>query len=319
MLPDADALLPKIVRLGDAPGGPRLQYWGMAGTRNLEPETLLGMPPGPSRNVRAGRFSRRVGEISMPESPDHLLMVNLGRPHRLEERLDGRVYRTSGVRGDVAFVPAGMPAEFRSMRAEAQVVEGVAVVLDPAFVRRMAEGAEIDPDGFEFVGCLGGRDPEIERAVLSLLSEAENDQPFGGLYADALASLLAVHLLRRHSSLGRNAGREPAGTLPGAILRRVTDYVEENLAEGLTLEGIAAVARMSPFHFSRLFKASTGRSPHQYVIQRRLEAAKRLLSGTALPLHEVARLAGFTDQSHLARHFRRQLGTTPRSFRLASD
>jgi AraC family transcriptional regulator len=87
--------------------------------------------------------------------------------------------------------------------------------------------------------------------------------------------------------------------------------VEENLAEGLTPEEISAVAHMSPFHFSRLFKASTGLSPHRYVVGRRVERAKELLAKTALPRHEVARLAGFTDQSHLAKHFRRHLGVTP--------
>jgi AraC family transcriptional regulator len=271
---------------------------------------------GLSQNVRVGRLVREVDEVSLPGLPEHLVMVNLGRPFKLEERLDGRVYRTSGARGDVAFVPAGTPAEFLALKSEPQPVESITIGLDPDFLRRVAEGSEIDPDGFELVGTLGGRDPEIERVGAALLSEAENDRPFGGLYADALASLLAVHLLRHHSSLGRATAREPGGTLPGAVLRRVTDYVEGNLAEGLTLEDISAVARMSPFHFSRLFKASTGLSPHRYVLERRVERAKGLLAGTGLPLHEVASLCGFADQSHLARHFRRRLGVTPRRFRL---
>ena len=110
----------------------------------------------------------------------------------------------------------------------------------------------------------------------------------------------------------------PRGGLPAAALRSVTDYVEENLAEGLTLEEISAVAHMSQFHFSRLFKASTGLSPHRYVVGRRVERARELLAKTALPLHEVARLAGFTDQSHLAKHFRRHLGVTPSRFRTIS-
>ena len=98
----------------------------------------------------------------------------------------------------------------------------------------------------------------------------------------------------------------------------MTDYIEASLEEGLTLAEFSAVAHMSPFHFSGLFKASTGLSPHRYVVDRRVERAKSLLQKTGLPLHEVARLAGFTDQSHLAKHFRRQLGVTPRRFRLTS-
>ena len=275
---------------------------------------------GRPRKIGAERISRVVEEVVMPGLPEHLVMVNLGRPYRLEERLDGRVYRTSGVRGDVALVPAGTPVEFRSPSPEGQRVESLAISLAPAFVRRVAGEAEVDPDGVELIGTLGGRDPEIERIAASLLSELEDSSPFGDLYADSLANLLAVHLLRDHSSLGfRRDHRTGAGAgLQAAALRRVTDYVEENLAAGLTLAEISAVAHMSPFHFSRLFKASTGLSPHRYVVDRRVERAKSLLQKTGLPLHEVARLAGFTDQSHLAKHFRRQLGVTPRRFRLTS-
>ena len=294
----------------------------MAGTGDLAPQDPRRAAPDvePPRKIGAERISRVVEEVVMPGLPEHLVMVNLGRPYRLEERLDGRLYRTSGVRGDVALVPAGTPVEFRSPSPEGQKVESLAISLAPAFVRRVAEEAEVDPDGVELIGTLGGRDPEIERIAASLLSELEDSSPFGDLYADSLANLLAVHLLRDHSSLGfRRDHRTGAGAgLQAAALRRVTDYVEENLAAGLTLAEISAVAHMSPFHFSRLFKASTGLSPHRYVVDRRVERAKSLLQKTGLPLHEVARLAGFTDQSHLAKHFRRQLGVTPRRFRLTS-
>lgn len=76
------------------------------------------------------------------------------------------------------------------------------------------------------------------------------------------------------------------------------------------------MACMSPFHFSRTFKVSTGLSPHQYVIQRRVGKAKRLLVNTDLPLIEIAYLCGFADQIHLAKHTRRLLRTTPKALRL---
>ncbi|CAA9522747.1 MAG: Transcriptional regulator, AraC family [uncultured Rubrobacteraceae bacterium] len=293
----------------------------MSGTEELTLPDLRRAAPGaePPRKIGAGRISRAVEEVSVPGLPEHLVMVNVGRPYRLEERLDGRVYRTFGVRGDVALIPAGTPTEFRSLSPERQTVESLAISLDPVFVRRVAE-ADLNADGVELIGTLGGRDPEIERIGAALLPEIGDNDPFGALYVDSLANLLAVHLLRHHSSLGRRRAREtgPRGGLPATALRSVTDYVEENLAGGLTLEEISAVAHMSPFHFSRLFKASTGLSPHRYVVGRRVERARELLAKTALPLHEVARLAGFTDQSHLAKHFRRHLGVTPSRFRTIS-
>jgi AraC family transcriptional regulator len=294
----------------------------MSGPEDFAPpdHRRAALGAGSPRKIRADRISRVVEEISVPGLPEHVVMVNVGRPYRLEERLDGRVYRTFGVKGDVALVPAGTPTEFRSPSREGQTVESLAIGLDPGFVSRVAAEADLDPDGVELVGTLGGRDPEIERIGASLLPEIGANDSFGGLYMDSLANLLAVHLLRHHSSLGRRRAREtePRGGLSSGALRRVTDYVEENLADGLTLDELSAVAHMSPFHFSRLFKASTGLSPHRYVVGRRVERAKELLSKTSLPLHEVARLAGFADQSHLAKHFRRHLGVTPRRFRMIS-
>ena len=80
---------------------------------------------------------------------------------------------------------------------------------------------------------------------------------------------------------------------------------------------MAAVARLSPYHFARQFKAATGLPPHQYVIARRVERAKELLqAGTDLSLAEVAAHAGFSDQSQFCRHFKRLVGVTPGQFRM---
>jgi AraC family transcriptional regulator len=79
---------------------------------------------------------------------------------------------------------------------------------------------------------------------------------------------------------------------------------------------MAAVARLSPYHFARQFKAATGVPPHQYVITRRVERAKELLqAGADLSLAEVASRAGFSDQSVFCRHFKRAVGVTPGQFR----
>jgi AraC family transcriptional regulator len=83
------------------------------------------------------------------------------------------------------------------------------------------------------------------------------------------------------------------------------------------LEQMAAVARLSPFHFARQFKTATGLAPHQYVIARRVERAKQLLqAGDDFSLAEVAARAGFSDQSQFSQHFRRLVGATPGKFRM---
>ena len=134
------------------------------------------------------------------------------------------------------------------------------------------------------------------------------------LSAESLANVLAVHLLRHLLTPGRSErGRD--GTLPGARLRAVVEYIEENLDAGPGLAELAAVARLSAHHFARQFKAATGLPPHQYVIARRVERAKELLrERDCPPLAEVATEVGFSDQSHFTRHFKRLVGVTPRQF-----
>jgi AraC family transcriptional regulator len=81
---------------------------------------------------------------------------------------------------------------------------------------------------------------------------------------------------------------------------------------------MAGIARLSPYHFARQFKASTGIPPHAYVIARRVERARQLLQGGDLSLAEIAARAGFLDQSQLSRHFKRLVGVTPRKFRISA-
>jgi AraC family transcriptional regulator len=92
------------------------------------------------------------------------------------------------------------------------------------------------------------------------------------------------------------------------------DYINDYLAQELSLEELAAIAQISAYHFCRSFKRSTNFTPHQYVIRQRVERAKLLLKDGKLGIAEVAVACGFTHQSHLNRHFKRLTGVTPKKF-----
>ena len=126
---------------------------------------------------------------------------------------------------------------------------------------------------------------------------------------------MAVHLIRRAARTD-SAAPERRGGLPRHKLDAAIDYIEAHLNSEITLDDLAAVVHFSPYHFARLFKASTGLPPHQYVIARRIERAKRLLQGGQdLSLAQVAARVGFWDQGHFSRHFKRLVGVAPKRFR----
>ena len=106
--------------------------------------------------------------------------------------------------------------------------------------------------------------------------------------------------------------------LPQYKLRRVIDFIRAHIDEAIHLEQLAAAVSLSPFHFHREFKRSTGVTPHQYIVQVRMERAKGLLSGSDMPLAQVAAQVGFADQSHFCATFRRTTSMTPRTYRNAT-
>jgi transcriptional regulator GlxA family with amidase domain len=128
-----------------------------------------------------------------------------------------------------------------------------------------------------------------------------------------------LHTRPRLDSIQTSLKLAPApqahGGLSAGAMRRVREYMEVHLGESIDLSMLAGVAGLSVHHFARQFKQSIGVTPHHYLTKKRVERAQEMLAQTDLPLSEIAYATGFSDQSHLARHFRYMLGTTPREFR----
>jgi AraC family transcriptional regulator len=251
-----------------------------------------------------------LDDFALPALPRHILVINLSAPSTIQERLAGRQGHLGT--GNVVILPAGAPTTWHLER-EGEV-RHLHLYLSPTLIQQIATEADIDPDTVEFVNTLGMFDPRIETIALSLLSELRSEGLGGRLYVESLANILGIHLLRQHSSVKQPSLPRSVG-LDRATLRRVSTYIEEHLAEDLSLSELAAVAYLSPYHFARLFKASTGFAPHQYVIGRRIERAKLLLSTTNWSLTAIAHAVGFAHESHLALHFKRLTGLLPSASR----
>ena len=112
--------------------------------------------------------------------------------------------------------------------------------------------------------------------------------------------------------------RGDIGSLPSCRLRRVTDYVQQNLDKDLTLAELAAVLYMSPFHFARLFKCSTGVPPHRFVVRQRITRARTCLAMEGQSIAQISRMVGYRTPSHFTTVFRRALGVTPGAYRAAA-
>lgn len=173
----------------------------------------------------------------------------------------------------------------------------------------------VDPARAEVVRGAGVSDPllkEIAAALHGIISRSP--EPTDRMFIDGTSALLAAHLVARYST----AVRRPPSVAPGLRyqrLKRVIDLVEARFAEEIGLSELAAEACLSPYHFSRLFRKATGLSPHRYVTERRVQAAKARLAEGRLSFVEIALEAGFGSQANFNRLFRKHTGMTPGQFR----
>jgi AraC family transcriptional regulator len=105
------------------------------------------------------------------------------------------------------------------------------------------------------------------------------------------------------------------GGLPPRTVRRIREHIDAHLEQNVGIESLARLADLSQYHFARAFKRSVGMPPHRYLLRRRIERARELLTDTNMTLAEIALMLGFSDQSHFARRFRESVGTTPSAYR----
>src|SRR5262249_19978374 len=210
-------------------------------------------------------------------------------------------------------VPAGTPGRVRWSGG----FDWLHIYLEPGLVARVAaEAFGLDPARLT-VPPLDNLDlPHLRVAMGAVDAELISGGAGGPLAAESLANGRAVHMIR-HCLAPYRPERGRDGALPRGRLRAVASYIEGHLDASPTLGQMAAVARLSPYHFARQFKAATGLPPHQYVIARRVERARglRRQDRDALPLAELAASCGFSDQSQFTHHFKRLVGVTPGRFR----
>lgn len=209
---------------------------------------------------------------------------------------------------NVSVIPSGQPYTAQWLR-NADLVN---VYLEPSFVVRAAadsvRGRVVHIAGGYFV-----RDRFVEMLGTSLREEFRGGTP-NLLYAESIATVLAVHLVRNYTGPSVSP-RNLNATLSPYWLRKGLDYVEDHLGSTLTLSDLASELRMSPHYFSELFRNSTGFSPHRYVTHRRIERAKHMLADRQLKLGAIATALGFATHSRFTEVFARCVGATPREYR----
>ncbi len=252
-----------------------------------------------------------IGEFDFA-MPRHAISVVFAPHDRVTWSVDGGTAKTTALPAASVFIYSSGNSVWHKRERSSEYIN---IMLDQKLLGRIATESGLSPN-VELEHRVIFPDPTIVHVAQLFKSEVVSGGLARKLYTESLTNLLAVHLLRNYSGAAVKPKLENEdGPLDALKLNQVKDFIEERLAEDLTIADMAAIVHMSQFHFARAFKAATGTPPHRYLTQRRLERAKVLLEVTRLSVAEVAYRVGFDNKSHFIAQFRKATGTTPKAFR----
>jgi AraC family transcriptional regulator len=249
------------------------------------------------------------------ELPEHfveghrlMVAVQAGAPIEFEWKSGGRWNQRLLKTGDFSLQTHG---ELNAPRWKTNL-KILAIAIEPQFIGNIFQDVLPETIGFQERRC--ETDPTVARFAAHFKNELENTSYTGKLYGESLAMAFSFHLLEKHGRLAKTI-KFPSGKLSAGQLRRSLEFIHANLAEDLSIEQLADQAYLSAFHFARLFRNTVGLTPHQYILQNRIERAKRLITKSSyLNLTEIGLSVGFFDQAHFTKSFKRVVGTTPKAF-----
>ncbi len=254
-------------------------------------------------------------EIELPALSDHWLYFHTGNPAPLVQERDDRLQESILHKGDSFLVPAGQPSYWcQAPDMSDDICAPLNICLKPELIQQVAEASDIDSKRFDLVHCFGQQDLQLHQIGMLMFAELRSGGMMGQLYVESLTQILVIHLLRHYSTLTQPIASQNS-RLTRTQVQQAIDYIHAHLNRDLSLAELASVVNISPTYFASLFKHAMGISPHQYVIQQRVERAKVMLSKTDLAIADIALQVGFSSQSHLTQQFKRLTGMTPKQIR----
>ncbi|WP_179197855.1 helix-turn-helix domain-containing protein [Hymenobacter crusticola] len=239
------------------------------------------------------------------------LIVQLTGATQLTLTRAGQRRRYPSLPGSVYLnTPQQQPYELAWRAPAATTIQTIQLDLDPALLQQTAAAAGLPAAPLELQAGPCSEAPLLRQLGYSLAAMLQAPEGVAPLYGQTVAHMLAAQLVYQHSAQPRPLPPS-RGTLAPERLRQIQEYVQSALADSIELTQLAAMACLSPYHFCRLFKQSTGLSPHQYVVAQRMQRAQHLLLHRRLPIAQVAQAVGYRHAGHFARLFQRHCGVLP--------
>jgi AraC family transcriptional regulator len=265
--------------------------------------------------VRRYKFPRVVDRFLVPATPEPLISCQLAGSAVFKERDLGGNWITHQLKRGTLFVTRSRtPYEVSFSSPAGEELENVQVhVAVDVFLTAVEAAYAGKSESIEVIDFFG-RDGALAHLCFACAEMLAARVPAKSERVTHLTKLIASCLAEKYTT----AAAEKAdfrGGLPVRQLRKVEDHVHEHLADDVSLESLAELVELSPFHFSRVFKQTVGMTPLQFVTRERITRAQQLIRETKRNLIEIGLEVGYKNPSHFAQVFRRVVGVTPTDFR----
>ncbi len=236
-----------------------------------------------------------------------IIGVNLGEKGKVTRRTGSKMQLFEMGSGHYNIVPAG--TELQSIWHNRMCI--ALLFIDETYVQ--SQVALDSATEIRLPLCVNSFDPQVLTYVEKLIDELKSPSALSGVKAQAWIDLLLARLLELHAG-GSKRGDEKRAE-PSKAFVELVDYIENNLALELSVPELSSRCKLSTFHFIRQFKRTFLMTPHEYILQRRMERAKIMLQIEEYSIGEVARMVGFVDSGHFSKAFKQRCGMSPTQFR----
>ena len=256
-------------------------------------------------------FEAEPGEMPHQVFDQHHILINLQEtPHRVENWRDEEYRDFTYHKNEIIVTPAGVRSGWK-WHSKSRVI---VITLEPKKLEKFVQselGILLTDKQLEDIPQF--IDEDLTQAGVMLMDALKSDLGSAVMF-ESFARVFLTKLVQKYG-LEQDEDIAFSTSFTSKHFKRVLDFVAKNYGKNIALEDMAAEAALSPFHFSRVFKKTIGHTPHQFLVNYRIEQARKMLLVVDRPMIDIAMACGFSDQAHFSRVFKQIAGTTPNKWR----
>jgi len=264
------------------------------------------------QGVRVERHQLGAMELPPHYHEHHLLLLHqMPDPIRVHRKKGSHVQQGLLRQGDLGLYPSG---EYDRVAWDG-FADTIHVHVDNRYLETLAH-QNLDRVRFNLEDRFQFNDALLYQLGQQLLVAVGTQHTLGLLYIESLTNALCYHLIENYATHERRPA--PDRRLPDSVLNRIDAYLEVHADELVTLKALADLAHLSVFHFTRLFRQTTGVTPYQYVIRWKIRRALQMLKADEASIAVISDALGFASPGHFSAAFKRAVGMSPRAFQQSS-